>query len=645
MAPRLSRLIAVFAAATAVHPLPALAQAGTGPTFTRYVVTRQMIEEAGLLRLGEVVRLAPQWNAVTLDDFTWRTAPRTLAPGEEDRWTLLLDGRHVGAGILGVSSLERLPIDLASIDSIVFVSSPTLEGDVFAEAGLIHLHTGRPGSGVSARGRVGFGSETGDPGPFVFLPDGRQNRDRYGHESAVEAAIRHGRWYAAGSYTASVHLPTDPLILERIYASSSLTPRIERVAPAFRFGTEGAGGRHHLIAGTSRIDDWMRLDMAGIEEPVRSTLTHASAAGSIPVRMFDLGYRAGFENSHVATKPGAAAPPFDFEWRTMRTSVEVRARGRSERIGVTLGRRTGRRAAAQSLDRVSEIGVFGGVGMRSGAALRHHLAASISSGGHGAEGGVVLANVLDAGAGELSLRLMATRRRALTPLGLLHLAAQGDPWFDEAGAAVSLPSHDQTMRSAGAELGWQSGAVQRTEIWASASFRAFDGLTSRRALTWDPVFHAWRGPVQVVVSSGRLAAGHLAVRHRVSSRLVARADLHLARAFGESAVRRVAEPLPVVRSVLSATWRPVEGFGLRSEVEFESERRWPDYAVATAGPAKARAHQPAGATASISAWKLFANGRFRGQFAARNLTGRRVILHPEGRASALAFLFLLGAAL
>ena len=70
MAPRLSRLIAVFAAATAVHPLPALAQAGTGPTFTRYVVTRQMIEEAGLLRLGEVVRLAPQWNAVTLDDFT-----------------------------------------------------------------------------------------------------------------------------------------------------------------------------------------------------------------------------------------------------------------------------------------------------------------------------------------------------------------------------------------------------------------------------------------------------------------------------------------------------------------------------------------------------------------------------------------------
>jgi len=53
--------------------------------------------------------------------------------------------------------------------------------------------------------------------------------------------------------------------------------------------------------------------------------------------------------------------------------------------------------------------------------------------------------------------------------------------------------------------------------------------------------------------------------------------------------------------------------------------------------------QPAGAMLSLSAWKTFLDGRLRGQLAARNLTGRRIILHPEGRASALAFLFLLGA--
>ena len=80
MAPRLPRLIATLLTCTAALSGAAAAQvAGTrGPDadisgvahLGRHVVTREMIEEAGLLRLGEVVRLAPGWNATTVDDFT-----------------------------------------------------------------------------------------------------------------------------------------------------------------------------------------------------------------------------------------------------------------------------------------------------------------------------------------------------------------------------------------------------------------------------------------------------------------------------------------------------------------------------------------------------------------------------------------------
>ena len=372
MAPRLSRLTFALGAAVASTALPVAARAQEGGESLpgREVVTREMIDDAGLLRLGEVLRLAPQWNAGTIDDFTWRTAPRALPSGGEDRWTLLLDGRPVGIGILGVASLEHLPIDLASIDSIVFVSSPTLEAGVFADAGLVHVHTARPERAASARGRLGFGSETGDPGPFAFLPDGRANRDRYGHESAVEAAMRSGRWYAAGSYAASVHLPTDPLILERIYASSALTPRIERIAPAVRLGWEGVGGAHHLIAGMSRIDDWRRLEIAGIEAPVRSTLAHLTAAGSARFAAIGVTYRTGFEYAHAETRPEALAPGFEFEWRTLRASVDVSsARTGAPRIGLVAARRAGRREGAQSLGRESEIGVFGACGRQDRSAI------------------------------------------------------------------------------------------------------------------------------------------------------------------------------------------------------------------------------------------------------------------------------------
>ena len=649
MAPRLSRLTFALTAAVASAAAPGAArgQAGGDVAPGREVVTREMIDAAGLLRLGEVVRLAPQWNAATIDDFSWRAAPRALGSGSEDRWTLLLDGSPVGIDILGVASLERLPIDLASIDSIVFVSAPTLEGGVFTDAGLIHIHTARPARAVSARGRLGFGSETGDPGPFAFLPAGRDNRDRYGHESAVEGAVRSGRWYAAGSYAASVHLPTDPLIIERMYASSALAPRIERIAPALRLGREGSGSTHHLVAGMSRIDDWQRLELAGIEAPVRSKLAQVTAAGSARFASIGVGYRTGFEYAHAGTHPEAAAPGFEFEWRTLRASVDVSpARAGAPRVGLSVARRTGRREGAQSFGRELEVGVFGEVRVLSAASLRHHLAGALTGRGNGLEGGLVLTTSLDAGPGDLSLRLSAARSPAVAPMGLLELAAQGDPWFQAAGSSVTGLSLDQMVRTASAELGWRSGHAGRTLIAGSVFLRAFDGTpTSRRDLAWDSVFRAWRGPVTFEASSGRRIGAHLGVRRALTGTLEAAADLHLVKAFGDSMFRRAAKPVPVLRGLASATWRPVEGFGVQGEVELETARRWPDHAAAAKGPAKRHAVQPGGVTASLSAWKLFADGRLRGQVVARNLTGRRVILHPDGRASALAFLFLLGASL
>ena len=102
--------------------------------------------------------------------------------------------------------------------------------------------------------------------------------------------------------------------------------------------------------------------------------------------------------------------------------------------------------------------------------------------------------------------------------------------------------------------------------------------------------------------------------------------------------------IPVHRALASARWHPVPGFGLGATVEIESGRRWVDHDVTDDAMGKARAEMPARATASLTAWKTFLGGRLRGQAVARNLAGDRVILHPEGSGSGLAFLLLLGGA-
>ena len=650
MAARLPRLITTLLACIAAYPGGARAQGGAPQAaddrlLGRHVVTRRMIEEAGLLRLGEIVQLAPAWHAATVDDFTWRAAPRGLAAGAEDGWVLLLDGTRIELGALGVASLERLPIDLLAIDSIVFVSAPALAAGSLAQAGSIHIHTHRPDPGFSARGRLGFGSETGDPGPFTFLPGGRANRDRYGHESAGEVQVHRGRWYGTAAYTASVHLPTDPLILPRIFASSSLTPRLERVAPSLRIGFDGETTRHEIAAGMSRIDDWHRVELAGIEVPVRSELMHLSASGALTDSDFELGYRAGFDRSRMLSYPEATGPPLDLEWRVFRGTLEASRRGGSDRVGLVLAHHSGLLGRAMNPGAHVELGAFGEVALRSSNVLGHQLAAAVSGRGDGLEGGAILTNALVTGSGQLLLRLSASRTRAVTAGGLIELAVLGEPWLGEAGIETAFPASDLMVRLAEAELGWRSRTGARAAFDASVYLRAYDGMAAlRRELAWDPVFRAWRGPVHLRETAGRLAGGRLGLQFRASQAVQITSHIDISKAYGEDRFRRAALPVPVLRGTGAIAWRPVTSFGMRAELEAESGRRWPDYERLDPAPGKARAAQPGGVTASVSGWKTFLDGRLRGQFVARNLTGRRVILHPDGRASTLAFLFLLGAA-
>lgn len=612
----------------------------------REVVTRSELEAAGVMRLGEVARLVAGWNAATVDDFTWRMSPRGLPSAIEDRWLLLVDGRPVEAGVLGVTSLERLPLDLQSIDSIEFVSVPAVASGRIARHGLVHIHTERPREGVSARGRLAFGSETGDPGPFAFLPDGQLNRDRYGQEAAGEVAYADERWFAAGSLTGSVHFPTDPLILDRIYATSPIAPRIERFTSAIRLGVHGPAGGHRLVAGTSRLDDWTRLEPAGIEVPVRSALAHASAAGTVALAGAQLRYRAGYDRTHVDSRPGALAPPLNGVWRTIQAAVELAPGWNSGTRGVEIaGGFTVVDRTRPGFDGETGIGGHARGAWRLTPALRQEAALLLSGRGTGVEGGVIVAHELMTGAGRFSFRVAGSRGRAMSDGGLLELAARGDPWLGASGIALELPPADVVSREGAVDLEWTRDGAKGA-VSAAVYLRVFDGvLTMRRELAWDTLRLAWRGPLTVAPASGRLAGGRVRGEYDFSANVRGSVAYSLAAPFGDRDFRDAEAAIPRHRALVSADWRPVAGFGMRGALEVESARRWPDYDRTAPAAGKSRSVVPARATASAAAWKTFMDGRLSARIVARNLTGERVILHPEGSASGLAFFVLLGGTL
>ena len=589
------------------------------------------------MRLGELVRLARRWDVVTVDEYTWRAAPAGLAPLQQDGWTVTLDGQDVDPSLLGVLALERLPVDLGAVDSAVFTAAPAFAAGALRGAGLLELHTRRPAAGLAARARYTTGSETGDPGPFAFVPGSVPNRDRFGHDAAVGAEYGADGWYLSAALGLGVHVPTDPAIADREAAAGAL-PRIERTAPSVRLGISTAQGRHELSAGRSRLDDRFRVEAYGAEIPVRSTLDRAGAIGSHRIGGTELGYQGGVEHADLQSVTGV---PLHLETRVARGELSVARSGSGgrRRAGVGLVRRR-TDGPGQVADPVTvELRAFAELDWSPGARHRQHLAVSAGTVDGEPWGGASLTHRWRPGVADDVVLLLSLDQPAPSATGLWSLAARGDHWLGDAGVASSIDSGAPRARQGGADVAWAHRAGRRVTISAGIYYRAFrSGFLARRELAFDPDRLAWRGPVTVHAGLpgqvGGLSGGAelaLGPGARVSGWYRARTLL----AGGEE-VRAAWSALPAHAGGLDAHYAPADGFELSGRVAMRGTIDRAEYR-GTGALAAAGRRTGASLTLDLGVQKWFWARRLRAQLAARNIFDAGDVTHPEGGATGRAF--------
>lgn len=643
MAPRIPRLkLAAFAAAAACAlPRPAATQssapaADAAVAGWRQVVTRAEIERSGIMRLGELVRLARRWDAVTVDEYTWRAAPAGLAPLEQDDWAVVVDGHEIDPSLLGVLALERLPVGLGAVDSAVFTAAPVLTAGSFRGRGLLEIHTRRPAAGFAARTRYTTGSETGDPGPYAFVPGSVPNRDRFGHDAAVGAEYGGHRWYLSAALALGVHVATDPAIADR-QATTGAVPRIERTAPSLRFGFSTAQGRHELRAGRARLDDRFRLEAYGAEIAVRSTLDHAGVTGSHRIGAGEVGYRAGYEHADLQSVLGT---PLHMESRVARGELVVASgNGSPRRAGIGLVRRRTDGSGGLTDPVTLELRGFAELEWSPGARHRQHLAVSAGTIDGEPWGGASLTHRWRAGAGDEVALLLSLDQPAPSGTGLWSLAVRGDDWLGDAGVTSSIDSGAPRARQAGADAAWAHRAGRHVTLSAGLYYRAFrSGFLARRELAFDPDRLAWRGPVTVHSGSPGQVGG-LSGGAEVSLGPGARAaGWYRVRAVlaGGTDVRDAWRAVPAHAGGLEAHYAPADGFELSSRVVLRGTIDRADYR-GTGALAAAGGRTGASLTLDVGAQKWFWGKRLRAQLAARNIFDARDVTHPEGGGTGRAF--------
>ncbi len=639
--PRLSAALLAGLGLGAVAPAGAQDATRTGADAAaagwRQVVTRAEIERAGVMRLGEVMRLARRWDVVTVDEYTWRAAAGALEPLQDDGWAVMLDGHELEPALLGVLALERLPVDPGALDSVVFTAAPVLAAGALRGRGLVELYTSRPRPGPSARARYATGSETGDPGPFAFLPGAVPNRDRFGHDAALGLAYGGRRWHVAAGLGLGVHVATDPAIAARLAATGRF-PRIERTAPSLRAGFSSAAGAHEALAGRSTLDDWIRIEAYGAEIPIRSTLDHAAAGGWIGVGGSRLSYRTGYERSQLASTLG---PLLAMEHRVARAELAVSRGGvdRARRAGMALVHRDTRVAGGLGDPTTLELRTFGALAWRPGSAHGQELALSAGVAGGELIGGAALIHRWRAGRFDDLVLLLAVDLPSPAGTGLWSLAQRGDPWLGNAGVVSSIDSGAPRARQASVDLGWAHHVSPRLSLSGGLFYRAFrSGFLARRELGFDTDLLAWRGPVEVVAGRagqvGGISAGaELAVGSKASVSAWYRARAVLS---GGGAVRAAWSAHPVHAGGLDLRYAPARGFELTGQARVRGAIDRAEYA-GTGPLAAAGARTGAAVTADLGAHKWLWGRRVRAGLVARNIFDARDVTHPEGGGTSRAF--------
>jgi hypothetical protein len=634
MAARLPRLTAplLALAALAAGARGAAAQAEWSAAGWRQLVTRADIERAGIMRLGELVRLARGWDVVTVDEYTWRASPGALAPLEDDAWMVTLDGHRLEPALLGVLALERLPIDLGGIDSVVFVAAPSLAAGTMAGRGVLQIHSARPAPGPQARARFTTGAETGDPGPYAFLPGAVPNRDRLGNDASFGLAYGGRGWHADLSLGLGVHFAADDAIRDRLLASGPF-PRIERAAPSLRV----AVGDHRFSVGRSGIDDWFRLEALGVEFPVHSTLEHAGLDGRLGAGATRFGYRLGYERSALESLP-FVQPALQLATRTIRADLAVEAPNR--RAGIGAAHTTVLRPSQVRESRTLELHAFGEQRWRIGAAHDQTMTVTLAA----AEDAIGAAALFlhrwrASGRGTASLLLSLDQPLPAGDASLWSLVSRGFPWLGDADVPVRIDSGGPRARQAGADLAWSHRVSASFTVSAAALYRAFrSGYLADRELDFDADRLAWRGPVDVVAGhTGQSAGFALGTEVSAGNRATLRGWYrYRAVLSGGDEVRDAWSALPRHAGAVDAAFAPVPSLELDARLALRGTIDRAEYRAADALELIG-ARTGAALTAELGVQKWLWRRRLRARVSARNLFDARDVTHPEGGSARRAF--------
>ncbi len=612
----------------------------------RQVIRAEVLRTAGARRLSDIFLLIDDWDATTVDGFTYTASARGLSPFGIPAWTLMVNGQTIDIDLFAVRSLDRLPLTPAELDSVVVIATPSLHDGVFARGGVIHFHVSRPEPGHALRGLLTAANETGDPGPFRFTDRMTPNIDRIGTDVSGSLSVGSGRAYAAASALWREHYVTDPLLRVRTAdISPTRLPLITEAGATFRAGLETDGGTHELYVARSQTDDFFFLAPLGREVPAESPFTHIGISGRQRTGP-EMGLRYRLAYSANALELLANRLDLDFDWKLERWVADIATSLQRNDYDAALGAGI-EYASADTRYSLPEnsltiLRLFGRVETAIGSTSTQTWAVA-----------------LEAGADEVALNASLRQRwrpgdRQLVEADLAYFEQLPEHdtrvWYwqrrgylllADAGVEVTSAGDSDKARTLALDLSWRSQALDALTLKLGLFARSHSRLSlEQQAYQFVPASQSFAGPVRLLAGQGgKLIGLQAAAQWQALSQLTLAAHYRFqAVVAGDEPYESAWLAIPKHRLRLTGFSTPWEGLSFWGALRYRSSSRWTGYddvGVQSAGAYSSRVAETL--AVDLAAEKWFWHRRMRLHLLLSNLLDDSVPFHPIGAAYGLSF--------
>ncbi|MCH9028453.1 MAG: Plug domain-containing protein, partial [Bacteroidetes bacterium] len=293
-----------------------LAQNNSLYLIDRQIITSEDIKKSGVTRISDIFSLINNHNYSTINGYDHSVSINGLDNYQHQLWKIMLDGQRLDYSIFEDGNINNIPVTLSNIDYIEIYTVPQIIEGEFISSGLMHIHSIIPEEGITMKGKIQVGSETGDPGPYRFTGDDTPNVDNQGTNYSVSLSFKKDYFYSILSYKSNTESLTSSAYRKRIQSIAPNIgdiPRLKLNAPSLKAGYITTDTRNEVYVTKSEIKDYYYFSPFGREIPLKNKYLHIGVTGEFQFHEnYDLSYKIKYSKNNITKVENVF--DFDFDW-------------------------------------------------------------------------------------------------------------------------------------------------------------------------------------------------------------------------------------------------------------------------------------------------------------------------------------------